>query len=40
MVLGKFTVLGVLLIWIIVQQGPIALEEGAGGFKMLSARAV
>ena len=31
MVLGKLPVQGVLLIWIIVGQGPIALAEGAGG---------
>ena len=31
MVLGKFPVLGVLLILIIVGQGPIALAVGAGG---------
>ena len=31
MVLGKFPVPGVLLIWIIVGQGPIALAIGTGG---------
>ena len=29
--LGKFPLPGVLLIWIIVGQGPIALAVGAGG---------
>ena len=29
--LGKFQCLGVLLIWIIVGQGPIVLAVGAGG---------
>ena len=29
--LGKLTVPGVLLIWIIVEQAPIALAIGAGG---------
>ena len=32
MVLVNFQCRGVLLIWIIVGQGPIALAEGAGGF--------
>ena len=32
MVLGKLPVPGVLLIWIIVGQGPTALVVGAGGF--------
>ena len=31
MVLGKLPVPGVLLIWIIVGQGPTALAVGAGG---------
>ena len=31
MVLGKLPVLGVLLIWIIVGQGPTALTVGPGG---------
>ena len=31
MVLGKLPVPGVLLIWILVGQGPIALAVGAGG---------
>ena len=31
MVLGKLPVPGVLLIWMIVGQGPIALAVGAGG---------
>ena len=31
MVLGKHPVLGVLLTWIIVWQGPTALAVGAGG---------
>ena len=31
MILGKFLVPGVLLIWIIVRQGPSALAESAGG---------
>ena len=31
MVMGKLPVLGVLLIWIRVGQGPIALAVGAGG---------
>ena len=31
MVLGKLSKRGVLLIWIIVWQGPIALAIGAGG---------
>ena len=31
MVLGKLPVRGVLLIWVIVGQGPIALAVGAGG---------
>ena len=31
MVLGKLPDRGVLLIWIIVGQGPIALAVGAGG---------
>ena len=31
MMLGKLSVPGVLLIWIIVGQGPIALAPGAGG---------
>ena len=31
MVLGKLQCRGVLLIWIIVGQGPIALAVGAGG---------
>ena len=30
-VLGKLSVRGVLLVWMIVGQGPIALAEGAGG---------
>ena len=32
MVLGKLSVRGVLLIWIIVGQGPLALAVGAGVF--------
>ena len=31
MVVGKLPVVGVLLIWIIVGQGPIALAVAAGG---------
>ena len=31
MVLGKLPVLGVILIWITVEQGPTALAVGAGG---------
>ena len=31
MVLGKFPVPGVLLVWIRAGQGPTALAEGAGG---------
>ena len=31
MVLGKLSVPGVLLIWITVWQGPIAVAVGAGG---------
>ena len=31
MVLGKLPILGVLLIWILVGQGPSALTVGAGG---------
>ena len=32
MLLGKFSVTGVPLLWIIVWQGPIALAVGAGWF--------
>ena len=31
MVLGKLSVLGILLIWIIIGQGPTVLAVGAGG---------
>ena len=36
MMLGKLTVPGVLLIWIIIRQGPTALAADAGCFDIFS----